>query len=90
MGTFAAVLEAREISTEENLVADVEGDVEEVDGTIRVTTIRMRYRGTVPAGSQEIIEKALGRYADRCPAYVSVKGCIEVSSTADFEEIETS
>jgi hypothetical protein len=35
---------------------------------------------------REAALRALSTYADKCPAYVSVKGCIELTSTADFEE----
>ena len=53
---------------------------------LRVTAIRVRYRARIPRGSREKADRALERYAERCPAYNSVKECIEVSSTADWTE----
>ncbi|GAG01867.1 unnamed protein product, partial [marine sediment metagenome] len=33
----------RGITSAENLVADVEGDIEDVDGVLKITTIRLNY-----------------------------------------------
>jgi uncharacterized OsmC-like protein len=64
----------------------VEGDIEDVDGVIRVTTIRVRYRLTIPPGSRERAERALETYAKACPAYMSVRDCIGVASSAEMAE----
>jgi uncharacterized OsmC-like protein len=69
-----------------NLAADVEGDIEEVGGVMRITRIRLRYRFRIPAGSREKIDRVLHSYAEQCPAYQSVKGCIECTWGADIEE----
>ena len=76
----------RGVNSAENLVADVEGDIEEVDGVLRITTIRLHYRLKVPAGSGEKVNRALETYAEKCPAYQSVKGCINCSWDAEVEE----
>ena len=76
----------REIPSAGNLVADVEGDIEEVEGVLRITRIRLHYLFRIPAGAREKAERALETYADKCPAYQSVKGCIECSWDADFTE----
>lgn len=76
----------REIKSAENLVADVEGDIEEVDGVLRITKIRLRYRFAIPAGAREKAERALSTYADKCPAYQSVKQCIDCSWNAEIDE----
>lgn len=77
----------REIKSAENLVADVEGDIEEVDGVLKITKIRLHYRLKIPGGSREKVDRALASYADKCPAYQSVKGCIDCSWDVDTEEI---
>lgn len=64
----------RDIKSSENLVADVEGDVEDVDGVLKITKIRLHYRFTIPSGSKEKADRALESYADKCPAYQNVKG----------------
>jgi uncharacterized OsmC-like protein len=74
----------RGIKSAENLVAAVEGDIEDVDGVLKITTIRLNYRFTVPPGKRESAERALATYAESCPAYQSVKGCIECSWDAEM------
>jgi uncharacterized OsmC-like protein len=76
----------RGIKSADNLVAQVEGDIEDVDGVMRITKIRLRYRFQVPAGSREQVERVLASYAEKCPAYQSVKGCIDCSWDADIKE----
>jgi uncharacterized OsmC-like protein len=76
----------RGIPTAENLVAEVEGDIENVDGAVKVTRIRVRYRLKIPKGTRQKAQRALETYADKCPAYLSVKGCVEVSSSAEIDE----
>jgi uncharacterized OsmC-like protein len=67
----------RGIPSAENLVAQVEGDIEDVDGVLRITRIRLHFSFTVPMGTREKADRALKTYAEKCPAYQSVKGCIE-------------
>jgi organic hydroperoxide reductase OsmC/OhrA len=76
----------REVKSAGNLVADVEGDIEDVDGVLRITKIRMRYRFKIPPGSRDKVDRALETYAEKCPAYQSVKGCIDCSWEAVIEE----
>ena len=76
----------REIPSADNLVADVEGDIAEVDGVLKITAIRLHYRLTIPAGSRDKVDRALESYADKCPAYQSVKGCIECSWDVETTE----
>jgi uncharacterized OsmC-like protein len=76
----------RGIQSADNLVAQVEGDIEDVDGVMKITKIRLRYRFKVPAGSSEKVDRVLASYAEKCPAYQSVKGCIDCSWEAEIEE----
>ena len=76
----------REVKSAGNLVAGVEGDIEDVDGVLRITKIRLRYRFKIPPGSRDKVDRALETYAEKCPAYQSVKGCIACSWEAVIEE----
>jgi uncharacterized OsmC-like protein len=76
----------RGIKSAENLVARVEGDIEDVDGVMRITKIRLQFRFRIPKGAREKVERVLESYAEKCPAYQSVKGCIDCSWQADIEE----
>ena len=61
------------------LTADVEGDIEDVDGVLKITQIRLRYRLEASPEGRAAAERLLQSYADKCPAYQSVKGCIACS-----------
>ena len=85
IGTLGGALEAREISSAENLVAEVEGDVVEGDdGVLRIAAMRVHYSFAVPEGMREKAERALATYADRCPAYVTVKEAIAITWDAEI------
>ena len=78
----------RQIKSADNLVADVEGEIEDVDGVLKITNIRLHYRLTIPKGTRDKVERVLDSYADKCPAYQSVKGCISCTWDVHLEEIE--
>jgi hypothetical protein len=76
----------RQVPASNNLTADVEGDIAEVDGVLRIASIRIRYHLKVAPERRETVLRLLDRYADACPAYQSVKGCIDCSWTVDLED----
>jgi uncharacterized OsmC-like protein len=76
----------RGIKSAENLVARVEGDIEDVNGVMKITKIRLRYDFRIPSGAREKVERVLESYAEKCPAYQSVKGSIDCSWQAEIEE----
>ena len=67
----------RGVPSADKLRADVEGDIEEADGVLKITRIRLRYYLANLAEVREKVERVLSIYAEKCPAYQSVKGCIE-------------
>lgn len=69
-----------------NLTARVEGDIGEVDGVLRITSIRLTYLGEIPAGTTAKVNALLNVYATQCPAYQSVKDGIDVSWTSELRE----
>ena len=77
MGTLATVLAGKKIPTfSDRYRADVEGDIEDVDGVLRITRIRVKYTLSVPPGKTEDAREALTTYMSRCPGAMSVIGCI--------------
>jgi organic hydroperoxide reductase OsmC/OhrA len=73
--------------TRESLQADVEGDIEAIDGVLRITRIRVRYRLQIPTGTREKADRALATHATKCPAANSVRGCIDLDITANITEV---
>lgn len=77
----------RQIPVEPNKVsADVEGDVETVDRVLRIARMRVRYQLRIPKGMHEAAERALATHPEKCPAAMSVRGCIPIDITADITE----
>ncbi len=81
------MLEAREIpATSGQLFADVEGDIEEVEGKAVITRIRVHYHlKDVPEEKREVVERALSMHEDHCPAAASVKRGIDIEYSCEFE-----
>ena len=77
----------RQIPSAGHLSADVEGDIEEKDGVLKITNIRVAYQIKIPQGMRDKVERALQGHADKCPAYQSVRNCINVSWKAEIEEM---
>ena len=77
----------RGIPAANNLVAQVEGDIEDIDGVLKITKIRLKYRFKIPPGTREKVDRALASHAEKCPAYQSVKGCIDCTWDAEIEEV---
>ena len=88
MGTLAASLASRKIPTfADRYRADVEGDIEDVDGVLRITRIRVAYTLSVPPGKADDARAALKTYITQCPAAMSVRGCIEIIDSARISEL---
>lgn len=89
MGTLATVLAGKKILTpEDRYGADVQGDIENVDGVLKITRIRVNYHMKVPKGKSDEAREALSSYLSRCPAAQSVIGCIDIKDQAVIEELE--
>jgi len=85
---MGGALDARGIkSSPDNLVAEVEGIIENVEGIALVTAIRVKYRAKIPKGKREEAERALAVHEKGCPASQSVQRGIAVEVSAEFEEV---
>jgi hypothetical protein len=88
MGTLATVLAGKKIPTwGDRFRADVEGDIENVEGVLRITVIRVRYTLKVPKGKTGEAREAMSTYITGCPGAMSVKGAIEISDSVDITEL---
>lgn len=60
--------------------------MEAVDKVLRITRIRVRYALTVPSGQRAAAERAVAAHPAGCPAWNTVRGCIDVNIEADITE----
>ena len=90
MGTLATVLAGKKIFTREDRYrADVEGDIEDVKGTLKITQIRVRYHLKVSAEQVASAREAFSSYIHLCPAAQSVIGCIDIKDELITEKLDT-
>ncbi len=87
MGTLATLMAGKKIPTPEHLYwADIEGDIENVDGVLRITTIRVKMHLKCPEEKVADAKEAFANYITRCPAAQSVKDCIKLQDELIFEK----
>jgi len=79
MGTFASVLATKKIRTHtDRFRADVEGDIENVSGVLKITEIRVHYVLKASPEEEDDARWALENYIEKCPGAMSVTGCIRL------------
>ena len=88
MGTLATLLAGKKIPTpEERYRADVEGDIENVNGVLKITQIRVKYHLKIPPDKAADAREAFSSYIGRCPAAQSVIGCIRIEDELIIEAL---
>ena len=79
LGTLNGALEVREVSLDPaDIVAEVVGENEVVDGIPVLTRILVRYRLRVPAAARSRVDRALERHASKCPTAASLRRAVTV------------
>jgi len=87
MGTLAGVLAGKKIATpEDRYWAEVEGDIEDVNGILKITRIQVQYHLKIPKEKGVNAQEAFSTYLVRCPAAQSVIGCIRIEDKLIIEE----
>ena len=88
MGTLAAVLAGKKIRTfKDQYKAIVTGDIEDVDGVLKITRINVQYSLKLPREKREDAWEALEDYIKLCPGAQSVIGCIEITHELLMEDL---
>ena len=88
MGTLAAVLAGKKIRTfKDQYQAVVTGDIEDVDGVLKITRIHVQYSLKLPREKRPDALAALEDYLGLCPAAQSVIGCIEITHALFMEDL---
>jgi hypothetical protein len=89
MGTLATGLAGRRIPTHtDRYTARVEGDIEDIDGVLRISRIRVDYELKVPSGKSGEAREVFAGYLKGCPAAMSVIGCIDIIDNLAITELE--
>ena len=88
MGTLATLLAGKKIPTPaDRYRADVAGDIENVDGILKITRISVMHRLKLPSEKVAEAREAFSTYLKRCPAAQSVIGCIRIEDDLVTEDM---
>lgn len=86
MGTLASVLATKKIRTHtDRFWARAEGDIEDVEGVLKITAIRVHHHLKASAAEEADARWAFDNYVERCPAAQSVTGCIRIEHHLNLE-----
>ena len=86
-GTVAGALEARGVSADPSkLQVEAEGQIEDVDGKMILTSIKLHYTLKVPKDKRATVERALEHHEGLCAASESVRRGITVTWDSMIEE----
>jgi organic hydroperoxide reductase OsmC/OhrA len=87
MGTLAQFLAKKDIpTTEDRYAAHVEGDIEDVNGVLKITRIKVNYSLKIPLGKANDARQAFEQYLPYCPGAQSVIRSIHIEHDLKIEE----
>ncbi len=87
LGTLNGALEARQVRLASDAIrCEVEGVNVIRDGLPVLSEVRVHYAMRIPAGTREVVDRALARHLEKCPTAMSLRGAVAVTWTADIEE----
>ncbi len=89
LGTLNGALEVRGVSLEADAIrAEVRGVNEVRDGLPILTRIEILYKLRIPSDAREVVDRALSRPQNKCPTAATLKGSVDITWSADIEEVE--
>ncbi len=87
MGTLAAVLAKKKIRTfQDRYMATVTGDIESVDGVLKIVRIHVQYNLKLPTDKRADAEEAFNHYITLCPAAQSVIEAITITHALEMAD----
>ena len=89
MGTLATVMAGQKIRTfNDRFIATVTGDIEDVNGILKITRINVNYLLKLPDKQRDSAVDCFNNYIELCPGAQSVIGCIDISHNLELEKKE--
>ena len=87
LGTLSGALEVRGIKLgSDQISASATGVNDLVGGIVRLVSIAVHYRLTIPPGARDAVDRALSRHQEKCPTAMSLAAAIAITWTADITE----
>lgn len=54
-----------------------------------IKRIHVRYHLQIDPANREVAERVLGFHADYCPVARTIRDCVEITTTVEFEDFES-
>ncbi|HET7040137.1 MAG TPA: hypothetical protein VFH97_09620 [Gemmatimonadales bacterium] len=87
LGTLNGALEVRGVTLPpESIAAEARGINEMREKLPVLTAVEVHYRLRIPAGTREVVDRALASHQSKCPTAASLAGAVAVRWTADIQE----
>lgn len=87
MGTLAAELAKKKIRTfQDRYMATVTGDIEAVNGVLKIVRIHVYYNLKLPADKRTDAQEAFNNYITFCPAAQSVVEAIKITHELEMAD----
>ncbi len=87
LGTLNGALEVRQVSLPPDAIAaEAEGINELLDKIPTLTEIRIHYRLRIPAGTREVVDRALESHQAKCPTARSLRDSVSIHWDAQINE----
>lgn len=77
---------SRIATPKERYRADVSGDIEDVDGVLKITRINVHYTLKLAPDQRDAAKKAFDVYLPHCPSATSVQAAIEINHTLELQD----
>lgn len=89
-GTYGGALEARDVPAGEgHLWSSAIGEVEKVGKVLVLRRIHITYHLKADEANRSTAERAYALHAESCPSYRSIGDCVHISTSLQFEEMES-
>jgi organic hydroperoxide reductase OsmC/OhrA len=89
MGTLASVMAGKKIRTfKDRFIATVTGDIEDVNGILKITRIDVNYLLKLPDHQRNEAVECFNNYIEFCPGAQSVSDCIDITHQLNMEKKE--
>jgi uncharacterized OsmC-like protein len=69
------------------LTAEVRGEIEKDGNVLVIKRIHVTYHLKLKPDQRETAERVLDLHADKCPVARTLKGCVDISTELNMEDI---
>ena len=69
------------------LTAEVRGEIEKDGNVLVIKRIHVTYHLKLKPEQRETAERVLGFHADKCPVARTIKGCVDISTKLNMEDL---